>query len=160
MQSVAADIALIHVAKAKSSILVIKRNTEPFKGSYALPGGFLDETDQSTEETALRELEEEVGISKEDANLLAFGALGFYSDKDRDPRSRVVSAAYYAFVSEKPELTINPEEVQSAEWICIAGMDEFTFAFDHELIVRDAYMQLVKYLQDKVSVRKYPLRRV
>src|SRR6202167_1200446 len=73
-------------------VLLIQRGLEPFKGKWALPGGFV-KIEETIDEAARRELEEETGLKNIFLEqLYTFGAVG------RDPRERVVSVAYYALV--------------------------------------------------------------
>src|SRR4051794_1025444 len=73
-------------------VLLIQRGLEPFKGRWALPGGFV-RVDETLDAAARRELEEETGLTNVFLEqLYSFGAV------DRDPRERVVSVAYYALV--------------------------------------------------------------
>ncbi|MDO8930289.1 MAG: NUDIX hydrolase, partial [Bacteroidota bacterium] len=79
----------------QNSVLLIERGREPFKGKWALPGGFID-MDEPLETACIRELEEETGIR---ITLLkqfkAFGAV------DRDPRHRTISVIFYAFTEDE-----------------------------------------------------------
>jgi len=70
--------------------LLIERSIEPFKGRWALPGGFLN-MDENTDDCARRELMEETGVEN-----LFIEQLYTFSDVNRDPRGRVITVAYYA----------------------------------------------------------------
>ncbi len=76
------------VFDAAGALLLIERGHEPFKGCYALPGGFVD-VGETVEEAALRELKEETGASGRVMRLI-----GVYSEPSRDPRGHTVSAAF------------------------------------------------------------------
>ena len=78
------------VLNDRNEILLVKRGNEPFKGCWALPGGFM-EMDETIERCAVRELEEETSlkVSEQDIHLI-----GVYSAPDRDPRGRTVTAAF------------------------------------------------------------------
>ena len=80
--AVTTDICLFTVVDDELRILLIKRGAEPFKGSWALPGGFLQET-ETLDQCAARELQEETGVST--AHLEPFAT---FSEPDRDPRYR------------------------------------------------------------------------
>jgi ADP-ribose pyrophosphatase YjhB (NUDIX family) len=142
MQSVTGDAVVIVNDNGVEEVLLIKRNTEPFKGFYALPGGHLDPTDQDTEETATRELNEETGIDVDHKNFksyhIASGYVGTYSKINRDPRGRYVTSAYYYYLNDKPELTIQEDEVQSIGWVNVKDLDRTHLAFDHHQIIQDA----------------------
>ncbi|RLI39304.1 NUDIX hydrolase, partial [Candidatus Bathyarchaeota archaeon] len=82
---VAVDVVLI---RADGSLVLVRRGREPFKGMWALPGGFI-EYGERAEEAAVREAEEETGLK-----VRVEGLVGVYSRPDRDPRWHVISIAY------------------------------------------------------------------
>ncbi len=88
--AVTTDCVIFGFDGEKLKILLIKRGIEPYKGKWALPGGFL-KPDESAEAGALRELQEETGLTN--AYIEQFHA---YSEPDRDPRERVITIAYFA----------------------------------------------------------------
>lgn len=97
------------LSKKKLSILLIKRGEHPYKGKWALPGGFL-RINETLDETARRELQEETGVKEAYMEqLYTFSAL------DRDPRTRVVSVAYLALLSSRPTLKATTDAVM-AKW--------------------------------------------
>jgi ADP-ribose pyrophosphatase YjhB (NUDIX family) len=142
MQSVTGDAVVISNDNGTEEVLLIKRNTEPFKGCLALPGGHLDPTDADTCETAIRELKEETGIDYAHKSFpkyhICSGYVGTYSKIDRDPRGRYVTSAYYFYLNDKPEIDIQEDEVQSFEWVNVNDLDEVLIAFDHRQIIQDA----------------------
>ncbi len=111
-------------------LLLIERGLDPFKGRWALPGGFV-RVDEELEIAARRELREETGIH--DLYLQQFHAFGAIH---RDPRERVVSVAYYALTrleEHKPEAATDAKQ---AVWF---PMDDLPrLAFDHQKIVQAA----------------------
>src|ERR671923_966332 len=87
------DCVVFGFDEGELKVLLIERGLEPFKGRWALPGGFV-RLDETLDEAARRELEEETGLRNIFLEqLYTFGAV------DRDPRERVVSVAYYALVN-------------------------------------------------------------
>ena len=78
--------------EAAPRVLLIQRGNEPFKGCWAFPGGFMN-MDETTEQCAVRELEEETGL-----RLSSVRQVGTYSKVDRDPRGRTLTVAYLALV--------------------------------------------------------------
>src|SRR6266446_3348233 len=92
------DCVVFGFDEAELKVLLIERALEPFRGRWALPGGFV-RVDETLDEAARRELVEETGLANVFLEqLYTFGAV------DRDPRERVVSVAHYALVklSEHP----------------------------------------------------------
>ena len=119
-------------------VLLIERGDEPFKGCWAFPGGFMN-MDETTEQCAIRELEEETGL-----HISEVHQIGAYSKVDRDPRGRTVTVAYLAIVDEP--ITVNgQDDAAKAQWFSLSALPEL--AFDHDEIVRDAvkkYKEVMK----------------
>jgi 8-oxo-dGTP diphosphatase len=109
-------------------VLLIRRGNEPFKGQYALPGGFVD-IGERVEDGARRELREETGIEVGDLNLI-----GVYSDPDRDPRGHTCSVAYFARVDHADPVA--GDDAAAAEWV--DDWRTHKLAFDHARILADA----------------------
>lgn len=119
--SVAADIAVFSVmdtdtgnpkksAVRKLRLMLIKRGEHPFKGYWALPGGFL-QMNESIEECAHRELEEETGLH--DFYIRQFRT---YSKVDRDPRGRIISCSYISLLNNCSEIVRPSTDAAEAEW--------------------------------------------
>ena len=109
-------------------VLLIRRGNEPFKGSYALPGGFVD-VGERVEDSCRRELSEETGLHVGELRLI-----GVYSDLGRDPRGHTCSVAYLARVG-RAEVTAG-DDAAAAEWV--ADWRREKLAFDHAQIIADA----------------------
>ena len=88
--AVTTDCVVFGIDGNSIKVLLIERGNEPFKGCWAFPGGFLN-MDENAEQGAIRELKEETGLDLKDIKQI-----GAYSDVDRDPRSRVITIAFYA----------------------------------------------------------------
>ncbi|MBR2165293.1 MAG: NUDIX hydrolase [Paludibacteraceae bacterium] len=125
---VTADSVLFAEKEGQIYVLLICRGNEPYKGCWAFPGGFLN-MDETVARCAERELEEETGIV-----LTGMRLVGVYSDVERDPRGRVITAAYTAMTT-MPEAHA-ADDAAAAKWWPIKKLPQL--AFDHELILRDA----------------------
>lgn len=115
-------------------ILLIERGGEPFKGMWAIPGGFVV-PGEDIDDTARRELREETGLANVFLEqLYTFGA------PDRDPREHVVTVAYYALVNlNDVELTAGTDAKEAA-WFSLDDMPGL--AFDHQKIFELALKRL------------------
>ena len=121
--SVTADCLLFSKEDDKVSVLLIKRGGEPFKGSWAFPGGFIETGRETIEQCARRELLEETGLKADELKLV-----GVYSKLGRDPRCPMVTAAYCGYI-EKKEPKGN-DDAAEARWF---PLDEIPpLAFDHD----------------------------
>jgi 8-oxo-dGTP diphosphatase len=115
-------------------VLLIQRGLEPFKGRWALPGGFV-RLDETLDRAALRELNEEAGLKDVFLEqLYTFGTI------DRDPRERVVSVAYYALVKLSDHKARAATDATDAEWFPVSKPPKL--AFDHAEIVALALARL------------------
>ena len=110
-------------------VLLIQRGAEPFKGSWAFPGGFMN-MDETTEECAIRELEEETGLK-----VTTVHQIGAYSKVDRDPRGRTITVAYLAII-DSPQEVRGQDDAAKAEWFPITELPQLSF--DHFDILQDA----------------------
>jgi 8-oxo-dGTP diphosphatase len=127
-------------------VLLIQRKHEPFLGSWALPGGFVDEN-ESLEAAALRELEEETGLLG--VQLQQVGAFG---DPGRDPRGHTVSVAFVSVADAATAKVVAGDDAAKAEWhrwdtLRIAGEPDeagqtVRLAFDHDRILVEARAKL------------------
>ena len=116
------------VFDAQDRLLLIRRKFDPFRGQYALPGGFI-ERGETCEQAALRELKEETGIDGKNPRLI-----GVYSDPKRDPRGPTISISYLVTA-----LDASPTAGDdAAEAQFVADWRHQKLAFDHDKIVQDA----------------------
>ena len=115
-------------------VLLIRRALEPFLGSWALPGGFVD-MDEDLDQAARRELQEETHLSRVFLEqLFTFGTPG------RDPRGRVVSVAYYALVRPDQHPATGDSDASEAAWHPVDQLPPL--AFDHTQIIAKALERL------------------
>lgn len=117
------------------SVLLIQRKYEPYKNSWAIPGGFVLE-DESLEEAVKRELLEETGIT---VNYLE--QLYTFGEPKRDPRQRIIAIAYFGLVktSQYQELKASTD-AENAKWFSIKKLP--SLAFDHKQIIAVAIERL------------------
>ena len=176
--SVTADILVFTVRDDDLCLLLVKRGVHPFKGKWALPGGFV-RMDETAEDAARRELAEETGVT--DAYV---EQLYTFSAVDRDPRTRVISVAYFAAVPYERLSYEAGDDASDAKLFRIekdGGILRFVsddgdsatdseLAFDHGEIVRTAVRRLrgkadytnviFRFLPDSSAVALPDLRRV
>lgn len=122
-------VAVDAVIEEDSGILLIVRKNEPFKGKYALPGGFV-EYGETCEQAVVREVEEETGLK-----VAVKGLLGVYSDPSRDPRDHTIGICYIAEMV-GGELRAS-SDASYARFFSIEDVRRMELAFDHSRIVED-----------------------
>ncbi|MBI4347697.1 MAG: NUDIX hydrolase [Elusimicrobia bacterium] len=120
--------------KADLRVLLIRRGVPPFKGGWALPGGFVH-ADESLEDAARRELREETGLEK-----VFLEQLYTFGDPGRDPRGPCVSVAYYALVNLNEHPAKGASDAAGADWLPVKALPKL--AFDHGEIFRTALARL------------------
>ena len=125
--AVTADCVVI-TSETEPRVLFIERGGEPYKGQWAIPGGFLN-MDETVAHCSERELEEETGIV-----LTGMQLVGIYSDVERDPRGRVLTVAYAAMTT-MPEANAG-DDAAAAKWWPLNALPQL--AFDHDKILEDA----------------------
>jgi len=126
---VTVDAIIFKKTQNKILLLLIQRKNPPFKNTWALPGGFVDEN-EDIDTAVLRELFEETQI-----NLKSLEQLKAFGKPFRDPRFHVVSVAYYGFVSEEVEASA-ADDAKAVAWFSIKELPEL--AFDHLEIINFA----------------------
>ncbi len=131
--AVTVDVVLLTVNDGRLSVLLVERDTHPFRGFDALPGGFV-QTDEDLDAAAVRRLELETGVRRDAAYVEQLGAFG---SPDRDPRMRVVSVAYLVFA---PDLPAPGPGVgaRSVTWVAVEDVDTQRLAFDHAQVLAAA----------------------
>lgn len=122
-------------------ILLIERGIEPYKGMWALPGGFL-KMDETADQCAMRELREETGVT--DVYLEQFHT---FSDVYRDPRERVLTVAYFALVRKSDYRLIAGDDAARANWFEIDELPPL--AFDHTDIIKVARRHIREVLRNR-----------
>ncbi|MBO3742115.1 NUDIX hydrolase [Actinoplanes flavus] len=132
--AVTVDVVALTIRDGKLSVLLVERGEQPFAGHRALPGGFVRE--ETLDRAALRELAEETGLTpgEDDLDRVHLEQLKTYGNPGRDPRMRVVSAAYLAFAPSLPEPTAGSDAAR-AYWVPVEEAKDL--AFDHDEILAD-----------------------
>ena len=137
--AVTAD-SIVITKEVEPKVLLIECGDEPFKGCWAFPGGFMN-MDETTEQCAIRELEEETGLKVSKVHQI-----GAYSKVDRDPRGRTVTVAYLAIVA-APMAVNGQDDAAKAQWFPLSALPEL--AFDHDEIMQDAIKKYQEIVIDK-----------
>ena len=121
-------------AQQELKVMLIQRDIPPFKGQWAIPGGFV-RIEETLEEAALRELQEETGI-----HHIFLEQLYTFGDLGRDPRDRTVTVAYYALINLVEQKIQASTDARAAEWFAISNIPQL--AFDHNQILQIAIARL------------------
>lgn len=124
--AVTADIVLFDSDRKR--VLLIRRGNEPYKDCWAFPGGFFDMTDSDIEHTAVRELQEETGLSGIELHLV-----GVFSKEGRDPRGRTVTVAFMGLVDSRTVEPRGGDDAAEAHWFDLTALPPL--AFDHAEIL-------------------------
>lgn len=166
-----ADVVAFTMRADDLAVLLIRRKDEPFKGCWALPGGFVNEN-ESLERAAARELHEETGLVVSPSKLEMLGAFG---DPGRDPRGHTVTVAYVTFRSTETKINAGDDAVE-AVWQPLRALDlgevsearsmppppplgakkksrrspPLKLAFDHAKILTRAYRRICRHLDDPI----------
>lgn len=131
---VTVDLVIFSLRQAQLQVLLVRRRNWPFEGMWALPGGFV-RMDESLEEAARRELSEETGVQDVYLEqLYTFGDLG------RDPRTRVITVAYFALISSDHLQLRAATDAADADWFPATRPPPL--AFDHADILGYAVTRL------------------
>src|ERR1043165_1601736 len=137
------DCVVFGFDEGELKVLLIQRGLEPFKGKWALPGGFV-RVEETLDDAARRELEEEAGLKN-----VFLEQLYTFGEVERDPRERVVSVAYYALVKLAAHETKAATDAADARWFPLSKIPRL--AFDHADILAAALIRL------KGKVRYQPI---
>ena len=124
-----------HVDRPELRVLLIRRRNWPFRGCWAIPGGFVN-MDESLDAAARRELEEETGLRD-----VYLEQLYTFGEPNRDPRTRVISVAYYALLPGHNSVAHAGDDAREARWFPVAVLPP-NLAFDHSQILDVALRRL------------------
>ncbi len=138
--SVTVDVVIFTLHNRELHVLLVQRRRWPYEGYWALPGGFI-EMNESLEESARRELEEETGVHD-----VYLEQLYTFGDPGRDPRTRVISVAYFALIrSDIHQLRVSDEST-AVRWFAVRDLAR-PLAFDHDQILDYALSRLRSKLE-------------
>lgn len=155
--AVTCDAVVFTMRNDDLAVLLIQRNGEPFKGHWALPGGFVNDN-EALGRAAARELAEETGLTG--TRLEQIGAFG---DPGRDPRGHTVTIAWATFLVAEAKVTAS-DDAAKAEFVPVKTLviepattkkKGIRVAFDHGKIITEAYRRLCRHLDDPVRDRSF-----
>lgn len=121
------DVVLLAGTETDVSVLLVRRAREPFRGMWALPGGFVDEGELVVD-AARRELLEETGVDWQGP----LEQLGTFADPGRDPRGWTASMVWIARTRDRARLVAGDDAAEAA-WHPLASPPPL--AFDHDAIL-------------------------
>lgn len=134
--SVTVDVVIFSILDDQLKVLLIKRNVWPYQGMWAIPGGFV-EMDESLDNAAYRELAEETNVTAEHVYLEQLFTFG---NPTRDPRTRVITIAYFALVGADKIDPHAADDAEAVSWFSVYGLPPL--AFDHAEILDYALTRL------------------
>jgi 8-oxo-dGTP diphosphatase len=132
MMDVTVDLVVLTIAEHRLRALLVRRAIPPYKGAWALPGGFVLEREDLVD-AAWRELAEETGIGAA-VDRAHLEQIATYGDPRRDPRGRVVTVAYLALLPDLP-VPVAGSDAAAASWVEVAAPRRL--AFDHARILAE-----------------------
>jgi 8-oxo-dGTP diphosphatase len=155
--SVTCDVVAFTTRADDLAVLLVRRKEAPFKGYWALPGGFVDEN-ESLQRAAARELAEETGVTG-----VKLEQLGAYGDPGRDPRGHTITIAWLTYLVAEAKITAG-DDASAVEWLPLRSLalepstkKKVPIAFDHAKILDQAYRRLCQYLDDPTRERAFAL---
>ena len=132
---VTADAVVFRFARGKARLLLVRRKHDPYKGDWAIPGGFI-ELDEDLEDAAARELKEETGlVGIRFEQMRTFGACG------RDPRGRQITIVFMGIAGSAQSRLKAGDDAAEARWFDIDKLPE-NMAFDHAEVAAFAIKRL------------------
>ncbi len=138
--SVTVDVVIFTLLERELNVLLVQRKHWPYEGYWAIPGGFIN-MDEGLEQAARRELEEETGMRD-----VYLEQLYTFGNPKRDPRTRVISVAYFALISSDTQSIRSSDESTEVRWFPVRRLPG-QLAFDHEAILASAMDRLRSKLE-------------
>ncbi len=150
---VTVDIVVFAFFRNKPKLLLINRGKEPFKGKWAVPGGFV-ELDEELEQAAARELAEETGLVNIPLEQMhTFGKCG------RDPRGRQISIVFMGVAKKVPDRIKAGDDAAKVRWFDIEKLPQ-DMAFDHREIVKFGVRKLKRGKIYRLTVKQQSKKRL
>jgi 8-oxo-dGTP diphosphatase len=164
--AVTADVVLFTLRARDLAVLLVKRARAPFRGAWALPGGFVDKN-EPLDRAAARELVEETGVSG-----VTLEQLGAFGDPGRDPRGHTVSIAYLSFAAAETHPLRAGDDAADAAWFSLGELPiapppgapnrrrarpKVTLAFDHARMIELARSRMQERINDPVRAARFEL---
>ena len=143
---VSVDAVVFGFFRNEAKVLLINRGNEPFKGQWALPGGFVD-IDEELEDAVVRELEEETGLV--DVPLEQMHTFG---DVGRDPRGRQITIVFMGIATKGQNKIKAGDDAAEVRWFDIKNLPK-DLAFDHNEVVEFGIKKLKKLTTEKTEKR-------
>ena len=134
--SVAADIAVFAYGEGRLHLLLVERGNYPYKGNWALPGGFAN-MDEDLYETAGRELKEETGVDH-----VYLEQVSMWGKPGRDPRDRTITALFMALIDQKEARVRAGDDAKAARWYTLTGYIEKRDFFEEKQTIKTKKMIL------------------
>ena len=132
--AVSVDVVIFTILNEQLHVLLVRRESDPFQGMWALPGGMI-RANETLEDAARRQLQQKTGVRD-----VYLEQLYTFGDPGRDPRMRVFTVAYYALASADTVRTSEPEEHRGISWWPVEQL--VPTAFDHGQIISYALTRL------------------
>jgi 8-oxo-dGTP diphosphatase len=139
--AVSVDVVILSVRAQDLQVLLNRRAAPPFRGRWALPGGFVRSA-EALEDAARREFHAQTGLSD-----LYLEQLYTFGAPRRDPRGRVIAVAYFALLA--GDVAAPPASGPEALWHSTRALPDL--AFDHADILRYA-LQRLRYKLEYTSL--------
>lgn len=144
------DVVIFTMDEGVLKVLLVKRSEEPFKGAWALPGGFINKGETS-KEVALRKLEEETGV-----NGIYISELGMYDSLGRDSRGWVISNSFYSIINKvKLESMYAGERTEEVKLFSLEELNSIELSFDHGLIIENGYSKLKRDMRETLVAKEF-----
>ena len=138
--SVTVDVVIFALRDGRLHVLMVQRKHWPYAEHWAIPGGFVN-MDESLEAAARRELAEETGVQD-----VYMEQLYTFGEPNRDPRTRVISIAYFALIRAEDQTIHVSDESNDVRWFPVDELPT-PLAFDHDKILRFALDRLRSKLE-------------